>query len=362
MKVVPVILAGGVGERFWPASRSSCPKQLLPLISEKLMIEETFERVAPLCGEGVQPIIVTSDKIAPLIDDALGENYSYEIISEPVGKNTAPAVAAAAAICLKSYGPDAVMIVVSADHSIRPISKFVSAATYGAEIALEDKTLVVFGIKPVRPDTGYGYIKLSGESGVSSDNIRSFSVDKFVEKPDEATAQTYLDSGEYLWNSGMFIWRVDTILEQFKNQMPELHTDIETLIDADCSIKAVNEFYHTCLKESIDFGIMEGATSVSAIEGVFDWDDIGSWEAIPRIHGVDLEGNTLSGTKIFSAENKNTIITNQSNHTVAVVGAEDMLVVTVGDATLVISRDKLPFIKQYLGEIKESGNFPTELF
>ncbi len=362
MIIVPVILAGGVGERFWPASRSSCPKQLLPLISEKLMIEETFERVAPLCGEKVEPIIVTSDKIAPLIDESLGEDYAYEIISEPVGKNTAPAVAAAAALSLNKYGPEAVMVVVSADHAIRPIETFVSAASYGAEIAAAEDTLVVFGIKPTRPDTGYGYVELSGDKGESDRGIKSFNVNRFVEKPNEETAKEYLKSGNYLWNSGMFIWRVDTILTQFKLQMPELYVDTEKLIEDDCSKKAMNHFYHTCLKESIDFGIMEHATSVSAVEGVFEWDDIGSWEAIPRIHGTDLEGNTISGDKIFSAENSNTVITNQSKHTVAVVGAENMLVVTVGDATLVISRDKLPYIKEYLGAIKESGKFPEELF
>ncbi len=362
MKIVPVILAGGIGERFWPASSSKRPKQLLPLISDKLMIEETFERVLPLCDGDVRPLIVTGDKISGLIDEALGDDYAYDTIAEPMGKNTAPAVGAAAALCKAKYGEDSVMIVVSADHAIRPVEKFVSAATYAVEVASKNDTLVVFGIKPDRPETGYGYVELKGDLGVSDKGVKSFVVNRFVEKPDAETAKTYLESGNYLWNSGMFIWRTGVILDQFEKQMPELYKDIQKLENAGCTDEAMNTFYHECLKESIDFGIMENADSVSAVEGIFEWDDIGSWEALGRIHGEDAAGNCQTGEKIYSSENKDCTIANMSNHTVAVVGAENMLVVTVNDATLVISRDKLPELKKYLGELKDSGDFPADLF
>lgn len=361
MKIVPVILAGGIGERFWPASRSSKPKQLLPLLSDKMMIEETFERVLPLCTEGVKPLIVTGAKIASLIDDALQSDYDYDIIAEPVGKNTAPAVGAAAVFCKVAYGEDAVMAVVSADHSIRPVEKFIAAATYGAQIAAEKDTLVVYGIKPDRPETGYGYIELEGQDGTSDNGIASFKVKQFVEKPDGATAQTYLDAGNYLWNSGMFIWRTSVILNQFKNHMVSLYSDLEILEGNDCSKEAIFEFYTNCIKESIDFGIMENADSVHAVEGVFDWDDIGAWESLERIHGKDASGNCSSGNKNYVAESTNTIVANQSNHTVAVIGADNLVVVTVDDATMVISRDKLPEIKKHIAALKE-GNFPAELF
>lgn len=362
MKIVPVILAGGIGERFWPASHSKRPKQLLPLISEKMMIEETFERVLPLCEGDVRPLIVTGNKIADLIVETLGDSYAYDVIAEPVAKNTAPAVGAAAAHCKAKYGEDSVMVVVSADHAIRPIEKFVAAATYAVEVASQEDTLVVFGIKPDRPDTGYGYIELSGERGTSSLGVKSFNVNRFVEKPTAEKAEEYLAAGNYLWNSGMFIWRTGVILDQFQKQMPALYSDMEILMDAGCTAEAMDTFYHTCMKESIDFGIMEHATSVSAVEGIFDWDDIGSWESLPRIHGTEENGNCITGPNVYSSENKNCTIANMSGHTVAVVGAENMLVVTVSNATLVISRDKLPEIKKYLNELKGSGDFPAELF
>lgn len=362
MKVVPVILAGGIGERFWPASSSSKPKQLLPLISDKLMIEETFERVLPLLGDGVKPLIVTGSKIAKLTEDAIDSSYTFDIIAEPVGKNTAPAVGAAAAFCKEKYGDDSVMVVVSADHSIRPIEKFIAAASYAVEIAAKEDTLVVFGIKPTRPDTGYGYVELSGDKGESKDSVKSFSVKRFVEKPNLETAKVYFKSGNYLWNSGMFIWKTSTILAQFEKQMPELYSDIRTLIDNGCTIENINTFYNDCLKESIDFGIMERADSVSAVEGIFEWDDIGSWEAIRRINGTDENGTTTSGKAIYSAENKNSTIVNMGDNPIAVIGAENMLVVNVNGTTLVISRDKLNDFKKYLGEIKNNDEFPQELF
>lgn len=361
MKIVPVILAGGIGERFWPASRSTKPKQLLPLLSDKMMIEETFERVLPLCTEGVKPLIVTGAKIASLIEEALSGEYDFDIIAEPVGKNTAPAVGAAAIHCKVNYGEETVMAVVSADHSIRPVEKFLSCAKYGAEIAAENETIVVYGIKPDRPETGYGYIELEGEHGTSDTGIGSFKVKQFVEKPDAPTAQTYLDSGNYLWNSGMFIWTTSHILDQFQKHMISLYSDLEILEGNSCSKEAIDEFYNNCIKESIDFGIMENADSVHAVEGVFDWDDIGAWESLERIHGKDEAGNCISGNNTYLAESANTILANQSNHTVAVIGADNLVVVTVDDATMVIHRDKLPEIKKHIAALKE-GNFPKELF
>lgn len=358
---VPVILAGGIGERFWPASRSSRPKQVLPLISEKLMVEETIERVAPLCkNSNVKPIIVTGEKIAKAISDCLCEKYEFDMIIEKVGKNTAPAVAAAAIFCKQKYGKNSVMLVVSADHAIRPLEKFVSAAKYGVEIASKEPTLVVFGITPTRAETGYGYIELTSEKGKSADGVKSFSVDKFVEKPSAEKAEEYLKSGKYLWNSGSFIWKTAVIIEQFKNYMPDLFAGMQKLEAKNCSVEAIDEFYQNCVKESIDFGIMEKAKDVTAVEGVFEWDDIGAWEAMVRIHGKDENHNTQTGKNIFSAENKNCIIVNQSKNSVAVIGAENLLVVNVDDTTLVISRDKLPDLKKYLLETKKV--FPKELF
>lgn len=362
MNIVPVILAGGIGERFWPASRSTRPKQLLPLVSDRLMIEETFDRVLPLCSNGVKPLIITSEKIAQHIKDALAQTVDYDIIAEPMGKNTAPAVAAAAAWCKTHYTDDTVMLVVSADHAIKPTEAFVAAAQYGVEIATREDTLVVFGITPTRPETGYGYVQLGEKIGTASSGVRSFVAHCFVEKPDQETAQRYLDSGSYLWNSGMFIWRTDTIVDQFEKYMPDLYADFIRLIDEKCSIEALNRFYTECTKESIDFGIMEKADSVSVIEGSFDWDDIGAWESMIRVHGTDAQGNCVSGVLPYLADCHNTIIANRGSGAVAVIGVENLLVVTVDDTTLVISRDKLPELKSHLESMKQNAYFPDDLF
>ena len=361
---VPVILAGGIGERFWPASRSSRPKQVLPLISEKLMIEETLERVLSLCGENVKPVIVTSEKIAKPIADCFttenGATIDFDLVTEPVGKNTAPAVAAAAVFCKEKYGEDSVMLVVSADHAIRPMDKFVSVTKYGIEIANAEKSLVVFGIIPTRAEIGYGYIELGKEKAKSADGVKSFFVNKFVEKPSEDLAKEYVSSGKYLWNSGSFIWKTSTIYEQFERDMPELFALMLKLEKSGCNKKSIDEFYHNAQKDSIDFGIMEKAKNVIAVEGVFEWDDIGVWESMVRIHGKDKNDNTKTGKNIFSADNTNSIIVNQSKNSVAVIGAENMLVVNVDDAVLVISRDKLPELKNYLSLMKKE--LPQDLF
>jgi mannose-1-phosphate guanylyltransferase len=252
------------------------------------------------------------------------------------------------------------MIVVSADHAIRPLEKFVSAAKYGIEIANREKTLVVFGITPKRPEIGYGYIELCCEKGISNDGVRSFSVNQFVEKPTIEKAKEYLASGKYLWNSGSFIWKTQTIIEQFKSDMPQLYSDMLKLERNNCDKAALDEFYHNCIKESIDFGIMEKAKNVSAVEGVFEWDDIGAWEAMVRIHGKDENSNTLVGNGIFSAQNENCILINRSQSSVAVIGVKDVLVVNVDDTTLVISQDKLPDLKKYIAETKKI--FPENLY
>jgi len=360
LRVIPIILAGGIGERFWPASRSSRPKQVLPLISEKLMIEETIERLSPICGHTEKPLIVTGEKIAASINECLVGKYEYDAIIEPVAKNTAPAVAAAAIWCKKHYGEDSVMVVVSADHAIRPVEKFVCAAKYGVETARAENTLVVFGITPSRPETGYGYIRLGREKGKSEEGVMSFCVDKFIEKPNLEQAMGYLESGKYLWNSGSFIWKTKTVIEQFKEHMPQLYADMLLLEEKNCSKDAIDKFYANCIKESIDFGIMEKAQNVSAVAGDFEWDDIGAWEAMPRIHGKDKDGNTNVGKNIFSADNKDCVVVAQSDSCVAVIGVENILVVNTGDATLVISRDKLPYLKDYIAETKKI--FPKELY
>ena len=361
MKTVPVILAGGVGERFWPLSRSSMPKQLLPLISNRSMIEETLSRVGPFCKKGTRPLIVTGKKIAGQIKKKISTSLTYDYIVEPVGKNTAPAVAIAAAWIRKKYGEDSIMVVLSADHAISLKKKFTDAVNYAIKLAHSRDTLIVFGIQPTRPDTGYGYIHLEKNLDRTG-SLESYIVKRFVEKPSLKKAKQYLASKKYLWNSGMFVWKASVILGEFKQYMPAIHKGVIRASKQGLNQNAINTFYRTCEKESIDFGIMERSQRVVAVKGVFKWDDLGSWESLSRVLSKNKRQTTVSGKKVCEQECNKTIIANSSDMAVAAIGLNDTVVVTVDDAVLVISRDKLPHLKDYLAELKANSQFPRKLF
>lgn len=361
MKVVPVILAGGIGERFWPYSRSSMPKQLLPIVSSKSMIEETFSRIGPFCKKGSKPLIVTGKDMVRKIKKSLSDSVAYDCIVEPVGKNTAPAVAIAAAWINKKYGSDTVMVVLSADHAISPKEAFYDAVKYAIELAHSRDKLIVFGIQPSRPDTGYGYILLDKKLDQSG-TIKSHIVKRFVEKPTSKKAQQYLALKKYLWNSGMFVWKVSVILEEFRQHMPLIYKGVLTAGKGDFSQKAIDIFYHSCQKESIDYGIMERSQRVAAVEGVFQWDDLGSWESLSRVLSKNKKQTTTSGKRIYENECQRSIVVNNSDLTVAAIGLTDTVVVTVNDAVLVIARDKLPALKKCLTEMKNNPTIPRKLF
>jgi mannose-1-phosphate guanylyltransferase len=360
MKTIPVILAGGIGERFWPLSRSSMPKQLLKLISDRTMAEETLARVSTFCSKGVKPLIITSNAIAERMKELLPKKWQYDLIIEPVGKNTAPPVALAAAWIEKKY-KQSTMVVLSADHDIRPLEKFTSAMEFAVKLAADSKQLIVFGVKPSRPDTGYGYIKL-GEKIDGLADVSGFHVKKFIEKPDQKKAKKYVKSGNYMWNSGMFVWTTSVILEEFKAYMPELFKQVKDVEKADFSEAAMNNFYHVCAKESIDYGIMEHSQRVSAAVGEFGWDDIGSWESIPRLKGTDNKGTVADGEFLYSKENKDSIIVNKSSLAIAAIGLKNVAFIATDDGVLAIDRSLLPDLKTYLNEIKADKRFPKTLF
>ncbi len=360
MTVVPVVLAGGVGERFWPLSRSFRPKQLLPIVSGKSMIEETLARARPFCSRGVRPLIVTGTRIAAALRKALPKSVRYDCIREPVGKNTAPAVAAGAVWVQKKYG-DALMLVLPADHAVRPARCFVEAARYAASLASGSESLCVFGIRPTRPETGYGYIQ-AGEAIEERGAVKSCRVRRFVEKPSEALAKSYVASGEYFWNSGMFVWKASTILAQIESHMPELHRRVQALARSAMSQSAVGTFYRTCPKESIDYGVMEKAARVVMVCPAFEWDDVGSWESVVRIHGINKQGNTLVGARIFDNDSVDSIVFNKSKQSVAACGLKAMVVVATDDALLVVPREKLPAIRQYIAAMKADRTLPRSIF
>lgn len=359
MKIVPVILAGGIGERFWPLSRSSRPKQFLPLISKLSMLEETMLRGRSFSGRNVTPLVVTGKNLAAKIPAVLSSKMDFDVIAEPEGKNTAPAIAIAAAWIKKKYG-DAVMAVLPADHAISPRKAFADCIRFGAALATANGSLVVFGIKPGRPDTGYGYIQ-RGDADKTTPSLRSFKVKTFVEKPDIAKARKYVSSGRYFWNSGMFVFTASSILSQFETHIPKLFSDVENAAKAGFSNKAIDHFYTISEKESIDYGIMERAKNVVMVEANFTWDDVGSWEAVGRLRASSGSSTTVVGTNVFESDNSGSIIYNSDNKPLAVMGLENVVVVSSGDVTMVISKEKLPQIKTYLAQIKKCG-FPEDLF
>ncbi|MBN2035574.1 MAG: mannose-1-phosphate guanylyltransferase [Chitinispirillaceae bacterium] len=358
--IVPVILAGGIGERFWPLSRSSHPKQLLALASGKTLIEETLSRAREVGTKGVIPLVITGSRIASRINALLSGTRSCDCIVEPVGKNTAPAVALAAAWIEARYGT-AIMVVLPADHLVRPLRDFKAAVRCACDFAAKFDQLVVFGITPTRPDTGYGYIQLGAHIG-GKGAVKCFRVARFVEKPDAKTAQRYCAAGTYRWNSGMFVWKTRVLLEEVRTHMPLLFNRVAEASKKRFSTAAIDAFYKGAVKESVDYGIMERSQRVSAVSGNFFWDDIGSWESLSRIHPPARDGTTVVGERVFQEECTSSLIVNRSSHALAAIGCSNLAVVATHDAVLVIDRSKLPDIKEYLGRMKKRRVFPQDLF
>ena len=357
------------------------------------MLEETLFRMRACCPNSSAPLIIAGAAIVDKIADALGAvdtcahilngrpergsgsaswmgtlssmETDVDIIAEPQGKNTAPAIALAAALIKAKYG-DSMMVVVSADHAISPDDAFELAIYRAVNVAAGRDGLVVFGVKPNRPETGYGYIelgeKLAADADIGTGGCAVFKVKRFVEKPNAGDAAAFMESGNFLWNSGMFVWKTSAILEAFKKYMPDLHGQALAAADKDFTPKAINEFYSACPKESIDYGIMEKADNVCAVCGTFSWDDLGSWESLSRILGSNGAGTTVDGPAVYESGCGGSLIINKSERALAAIGLNNVAIIAVDDAILAIDRSRLPELKKYMTEIKSSGKLPADLF
>lgn len=338
MEIFVVIMAGGVGSRFWPRSRKSKPKQLLNILGENSMIRETFLRVSSFVP--VQNIFVITNKVqAELIETDIQELPSENIIAEPVGKNTAPCVAVSAK-AIHNKSKDAVLVTLPADHLIEDVKEFERLVLKGAEYAYEKNGLLTFGITPTRPETGYGYINYDKES--SDDEV--YPVKKFVEKPNLELAEKYLQAGDYLWNSGMFIWRADSILEEAKKFLPNIYQLVEQLTEESDLESTLLEIYPKFESISIDYGIMEKSNNVYVIEGDFGWSDVGSWESVYELSEKDDQGNSRRGD-VFPLKTKNSYLYTEDKFT-AVIGLEDVVVINLDDSLLVCKRDAAQDVKK----------------
>ncbi len=348
MKKTALIMAGGRGERFWPRSRRNMPKQFLSLTGDgRTMIQLTVERISPMVD--MQDIFIATNKdYKKLVMEQLPEIPEENILCEPVGRNTAPCIGLGAVHIARKY-EDAIMMVLPSDHLIKYNSMFVSTLKDAAEIAEDGNNLVTIGITPDYPETGYGYIKFDPEHQLG----RAYEVERFVEKPTLEVAKEYLESEEYLWNSGMFVWKVSSILDNLNRFM---HTTYEGLIRIQMAI--ATEEAETVLEkeftefesESVDYGIMEKAENIYTLPGTFGWDDVGSWLAVGRIRKTNEMGNVVNGN-IITINSKNCIIEG-SEKLIAAVGLDDMIIVDTEDATLICDKEAAGDIKKVLENLK----------
>lgn len=348
MKKTALIMAGGRGERFWPKSRKSLPKQFLSLTGDgKTMIQLTVERILPLVD--MQDIyIATNRSYKALVRQQLPELPEENILCEPVAKNTAPCIGLGAMHIAKKY-EDAVMFVLPSDHLIKYNAMYIDTLRRASEVAEEGENLVTLGIMPDYPETGYGYIKFQPDArkGVA------FEVERFVEKPDLETAKRYLATEQYLWNSGMFIWRVSTILHNMEKYLPETYAGLGRIRDA-IGTSEENEVlekeFALFKSESIDYGIMEKADRIYTLPGSFGWDDVGSWNAVERIQPANEFGNVVNGNAV-TVDTKRCIIQG-GKKLIATVGLEDIIIVDTDDALLVCEKGDAGEIKKVLENLK----------
>jgi len=292
-------MAGGVGTRFWPRSRANHPKQFLNIIGSRTLLQETVDRVLPLVGyEGI--FVVTGRRYYEKVKEQIPELEPSQIIIEPEMKNTAPCIGLAA-INLRKIAPDETMAVLPADHIITDQKGFLRALSAADLMAQKHSSLITFGIVPTYPATGYGYIH-RGQLREVAEGVEVFEVEEFVEKPSHELAESYLNSDRYLWNSGMFVWKISTIMEMFKLYLPEFYPRLEelsSLLSTPAAEGKIAELYSKVTPISIDYAIMEKAPQVLCVKGSFGWNDLGSWKSLEELLPGDEEGNRSQGEFIY---------------------------------------------------------------
>jgi len=353
--MIPVILSGGSGTRLWPLSRGAYPKQFLPLVSDRTMVQETVLRLKGI-DKLQAPIAVCNEGHRFMMAEQLWEIGAQpdSIILEPVGKNTAPAVALAA---LAAKSPDDILLILPADHVIDNVPAFQQAVMKAGQLA-EDGFLVTFGIVPTAPETGYGYIKRSSEKIADA-----FSVADFVEKPDAIIAQTYVDSGEYYWNSGMFAFKAGRYLEELEKFAPEMllscrQAFLQAKTDVDF-VRIDKELFAQCPSDSIDYAVMEKTDKAVVIPLEAEWSDVGSWSALWEVTDKDPFGNAVSGD-VLALDTENSFI-HAGNKLVAVIGLQDIVVVETDDAVMVAHKDRVQDVKKIVASLKKEQRPEADL-
>jgi mannose-1-phosphate guanylyltransferase len=349
-----VIMAGGIGSRFWPRSRAKTPKQLLNIFGDRSMIQQTVDRVTMLIGFD-QMFVVTNILQAEEIGRQLPDIPKKNILIEPVGRNTAPCIGLAAMHILK-HDPEGVMAVLAADHLVKQNDRFCEQLAFAVQLAKDTEACITLGIQPDRPVTGYGYIQFIPGETIPGKTQTAFRVNQFTEKPNLEKATQFLQSGHYLWNSGIFIWKAKTILRLIEQFLPDLHSGLTIIgktIGTEAYEETLREVYHQLKPVSIDFGVMEKAPQVYVVKGDFGWSDVGSWEEVYQILGHDADGNVAQSPYTLIDTNDSLFFTKKY---VAAIGIENIILVETEDAILLCRRDQAQNVKQIVDDLEKKNN------
>jgi len=355
-----VIMAGGSGTRFWPESRAARPKQLLHLLGQRTMIQATVDRLVPLVPLE-RTLIVTAATLVAEIRNQLPDLPAGALVGEPCRRDTAPCIGLAA-LAIAAKDPDGVMAVMPADHAIAPAAAFQQAIALAEQLVQESpERIVTFGVRPTYPAESFGYIErgapLSALEGDASPATGIYQVKQFREKPKAQLARQYIAAGTFYWNSGIFVWKAATILQELERHQAEMMARLKAIAAAAGSPQYTEVFARefTAIQGiSIDYAVMEHAANVVVIEAPFAWDDVGSWQAIARLQGADEQGNTISARHV-GLDTEGTIVRGGADHLIVTLGASDLIVVHTPDATLVASKHDEEAIRKLVKMIADRG-------
>ncbi len=356
MDTFALIIAGGVGARFWPMSRERRPKQLLRILGPGTMIQNTVARLNPIVPSERVYIVTNAVQVEEL-SRQLPQIPAENILVEPIGRNTAPAIALGAEVIRTRHG-DGVMVVLPADHLVADVASFHGVLHNAISVAADSRSLVTIGLKPTHPETGYGYIQYSD----ADDNnphaaLGVHPVITFAEKPNLATAQAFLESGDFLWNSGMFVWKVSTYLNCIAEHLPDVSEEFHRMrpaIDTPDFPAALEVAYREMQAISVDYGIMEKADNRFIIPADFGWNDLGSWDEVYRVSQKDEQGNCFEGT-VIAKDAQNCHIISQPDTITAVIDMDDVTIINTGDAVLVFKNGRSQEVKEIVEHIRRSN-------
>lgn len=352
-----VIMAGGVGSRFWPMSRSAYPKQFLDFLGlGRTLIQQTYDRFLPLCPKE-NILVVTNAQYAPIVKEQLPDLQAWQILEEPSRRNTAPCVAYANAV-IAARDPKAMIIVAPSDHLVMDTPAFHQTVSTAIDQAASNDCLVTLGIMPSRPDTGYGYIQF--KEGEATAHPRVKRVKTFTEKPDHDSAVRFIESGDFLWNAGIFIWSLKSIRKSYRENLPAMNALFEAkeaAFGTDGEREAIASIYVDCDNVSVDYGIMEKAHNVYTVVSDFGWSDLGTWGSLYTHLPLDQQGNASIGKAVKLYDCANNVVHAQDDRLLVLQGLEGFIVVSTKDSLLVCRKQDEQKIKQFVNDLTaESGD------